>query len=387
MPQESDSDGLPGWMEALISRLYDGVLAQAGFQRFIEALADSCDCNGVVLFTLHLKTRALRAMWVCGIADEWMQRYALDYSREDVFVEHLLTTQSPHFLASNLDLALDGEFEQTRFFREWLAPQGIVAAAGSMVLNEGDWCTQIVLQRSSAQPLFSRDDLNTLDRLMPHMRRALRMRERLADLEQGQGLLGGSLDVPAIPTLLLDEQNLVAYVNRGAAALLAADDSPLRLESGRLIARNREVNQRLHYEIGCAVRASRGESVVLEEVVRVPRGERLPLSLLITPLRPTKDPAAWPHGAALIFVFDPLDLPKLSTERVRKMFNLTAAEAHLAAALCRGATLDEVAAERKVSAHTVKSQLKSVFLRTGTNRQTELVALLLASPAYYVTGE
>ena len=39
-----------------------------------------------------------------------------------------------------------------------------------------------------------------------------------------------------------------------------------------------------------------------------------------------------------------------------------------------------------VSPHTIRTQLKSVFLKTGTNRQSELVALLLASPAYFIVG-
>ena len=324
-------------------------------------------------------------MWAAGIEEIWLQRYALEFAPADIFVRHLLANRGAGFQASNLDLAHLPDFEQSHFFRGWLLPQDVRHAAGTVVSQDRGWSTQLILQRSSAQHPFSRDDMLQAGRLMPHLRRALITRRRLAELEQGHGLLASSLDVLAIPTLLLDEQNTVSYLNRNATRILAAADAPLRIENGRLLAREREANLRLRYEIGCATRASRGEAIECDEVLRLPRAGRLPLSLLITPLPPPppSDPGRV-HGAALVFMFDPEQLPRLSTDRARKAFGLTPAEAILASELCQGATLEEVAVQRKVSTHTIRTQLKSVFMKTGTNRQSELVALLLASPAYFI---
>ena len=384
-PEDLDSLPMPAWMDPVLSRLYDGVLAPGGFQAFIDELVDALECKGAVLYTADLQTQALEAMWATGIEEIWLQRYALEFAPQDIFVRHLLEHRGAGFQASNLDLTHQTDFEQSRFFRGWLLPQGVVYAAGAVISQDRSWVTQLVVQRSSAQHPFSHDEMLQAGRLMPHLRRALTTRRRLAELEQGQGLLASSLDVLAIPTVLLDERNTVSYLNRNATRLLAADDAPLRIEDGRLIAREREANLRLRYEIGCATRASRGEAIDFDEVVRLPRPGRLPLSLLITPLPPTADPAR-AHGAALVFMFDPERLPTLSTDRARKAFGLTNAEAILASELCRGATLDDVAAQRAVSPHTIRTQLKSVFLKTGTNRQSELVALLLASPAYFIVG-
>ena len=386
-PTTDGGDSPPPWLDALLGHLYEGVLAPGGFQQFVAALVDCMDCKSAILFTVHGPTQALKTMWVQGIADEWLQRYALDFGRDDILVQRLLNAPGPGFLASNLDLPPAGiDFERSRFFLEWLAPQGVRTAAGALVLAENDWVTQLVVQRSDAQPPFDRDEVQWLDRLLPHVRRALRMRHRLGELERGQSLLAGGLEVPATPTLLMDEQNLVSYVNQGAAALLADRDSPLRLDRGLLVARSREHHLRLQFAIGNAIRISRGEDLPLEEVLRVPRTGRAPLSVLIAPLRSGPQAPTWPHGAALVYVFDPERLPRLPVERVQRLFGLTAAEARLAVALCRGATLDEIASEREVSAHTIRTQLKSLFAKTGTNRQTELVARLMASPASFVSA-
>jgi DNA-binding CsgD family transcriptional regulator len=59
------------------------------------------------------------------------------------------------------------------------------------------------------------------------------------------------------------------------------------------------------------------------------------------------------------------------------MHGITRAEARLASMLADGISLEEVAEALLVSIQTVRSQLKSVFAKTGVTRQAELVALLL----------
>ena len=111
----------------------------------------------------------------------------------------------------------------------------------------------------------------------------------------------------------------------------------------------------------------------------------MPLILMVTPLRVTG--AAGPRGAALLFVFDPEKTLQITSDTVKRMFGLSRAEAELAVALSCGKTLDAAAAERGISVHTTRSQLKTIFNKTGTKRQADLVSLLLSSPAYFLARE
>jgi DNA-binding CsgD family transcriptional regulator len=63
--------------------------------------------------------------------------------------------------------------------------------------------------------------------------------------------------------------------------------------------------------------------------------------------------------------------------RLRAEFGLTKAEARLALRLAEGSSLASAARAFNVKLTTVRSQLQQVFVKTGTSRQTELVALLL----------
>ncbi|MBN8939932.1 MAG: helix-turn-helix transcriptional regulator [Rhizobiales bacterium] len=61
---------------------------------------------------------------------------------------------------------------------------------------------------------------------------------------------------------------------------------------------------------------------------------------------------------------------------LKRMFGLTMAETRLALQMARGDVPAEIARSRRLSRTTVRSQLASVFAKTQTRRQAELVTLL-----------
>lgn len=100
-------------------------------------------------------------------------------------------------------------------------------------------------------------------------------------------------------------------------------------------------------------------------------------------LEPNRDSAKTLSGqstnvACLVF---PLGRRRIASARqLISMFGLSAAEARLARALCHGDTLDEFARAQGVKIPTVKTQLRSVFAKTQTDRQVTLVTLIAGIP-------
>lgn len=207
------------------------------------------------------------------------------------------------------------------------------------------------------------------------------MRHRFAELQLGQNLLASSLDVLAMPTLLIDEYGRVAHMNRSAAQLLERR-SVLWLDAGHLFTRDEAVTRSINLEVSNAIRASCGIAADPCTTVLLPRGARAPLIIMIAPMQLNGN--ATGQGAALLFAFDPEIAPSVGVEVVRALFGLSETEAQLAVALGSGKTLDDAAHERGTSIHTIRSQLKSIFNKTGTKRQSDLVSLLLSSPAYFL---
>jgi DNA-binding CsgD family transcriptional regulator len=63
-------------------------------------------------------------------------------------------------------------------------------------------------------------------------------------------------------------------------------------------------------------------------------------------------------------------------ESLQRIFELTPAEARLAVQIAAGRTLSDIAQLSRISISTARTQLSSVFAKTHTARQAELVALL-----------
>jgi DNA-binding CsgD family transcriptional regulator len=160
--------------------------------------------------------------------------------------------------------------------------------------------------------------------------------------------------------ILCDRRGKVLFANCLAEALLAKADALCVDRSGeirgRIPAETACLRQAL--ETGGAVRASR-ES-----------GETLPL--LVCPL---------PPDGAVIFVGDRESSMAGTREAIAHWYDLTPAEARLAAALAEGESLEEAAGLLGITRNTARTHLKRIFAKTGTNRQGALVRLLLTGPA------
>lgn len=71
----------------------------------------------------------------------------------------------------------------------------------------------------------------------------------------------------------------------------------------------------------------------------------------------------------------------MSCEVIQKLFGLTPKEATLALRLAAGESLLDAARTLNMSPNTARTHLRSVFAKTGVDRQASLVRVLLKSVA------
>jgi len=85
------------------------------------------------------------------------------------------------------------------------------------------------------------------------------------------------------------------------------------------------------------------------------------------------------RAVALLFICDPEKEAQLPCDLLKKGYGLSSAEARLALILMKGHSLGHAAEINGVTMNTVRSQLKSIFAKTGVQRQSELVRILMGS--------
>jgi DNA-binding CsgD family transcriptional regulator len=110
--------------------------------------------------------------------------------------------------------------------------------------------------------------------------------------------------------------------------------------------------------------------------IGLPNGEYLHCMVMPIPLEFT---ARWNIGLAsgcvAIFLSKPGAL-QLSPQRLAEQYGLTPAEGRLAAKLAALSCVEQAAQELSISTHTARTQLKTIFSKTGIQSQSELLLLL-----------
>lgn len=121
------------------------------------------------------------------------------------------------------------------------------------------------------------------------------------------------------------------------------------------------------------------------------RQGRHPKVVMLMPMRPAPVPAAkasrLPERLILAAVIDPPERILLDEHLVRSVYGLSVAETRIALKIAAGQSLSQIALEGRTSVHTVRSQLKAIFAKTGTSRQAQLALKLSAlAPAMLMTA-
>lgn len=88
-------------------------------------------------------------------------------------------------------------------------------------------------------------------------------------------------------------------------------------------------------------------------------------------------PAGTDRPAVAIFLSDPGRRPQISGDRLAPLFGLTPAEAEIALLLTEGCRREEIAERLGISHTTVAFHMRNLFQKTDTNRQADLVAVIL----------
>jgi DNA-binding CsgD family transcriptional regulator len=190
---------------------------------------------------------------------------------------------------------------------------------------------------------------------------------------RGSGTSAVAINAMRLPAIALDQHGFVAEVNAAAEAVF---DNDFRIKDRRLFVRDPAARVLLKEAIDQLKTLPRRNP--LAEPIVVQRQDKLPVLVRMRIWR--SDGAA--HLAAqevcallTLNVLGPKPGPPAAI--LAKTFRLTPAEAKLACVIACGASPEIAARELKISRETARNQLKSVFAKTDTHRQSELVALLL----------
>ncbi|WP_149536786.1 helix-turn-helix transcriptional regulator [Siccirubricoccus phaeus] len=180
------------------------------------------------------------------------------------------------------------------------------------------------------------------------------------------------------PTMLTDAEGRLLLANAAAEAMLRRGDR-LTLRDRRLLACHPADQARLREALRLVAGAPLGDGPRGRIALRCPAGEGLPCLAVLAPAPALPvDEIGLPRPAVLLMLTDPETGPDPAA--LREVFDLTPAEARIAAAIARGLPLRAAAGEAGVAHSTGRSHLRAAFDKIGVRSQSALAAVLARLP-------
>lgn len=270
---------------------------------------------------------------------------------------------------------------QVTSFREFMAGQTSPEIDGYKDFLEGAGGDQVLgvdlrfasglearcrVTRDRSLPDFTAEDRERFQMLVPHLRNAARLFERLQIEGAEHGVYRGAVEQLGVGTIILDQSGHVTRTNAVADTLLQAGDG-LRLIDGRLLLDDNDHQRALDQ----LLQSTPAAAPYRFKLKRTSGGDVAAVARAVT------IPAIVRGGAALaIFLSVPGDDAQLDPAAIRDLFQLTRMEAILAVALASGRSLVDAADTLGIAHNTARAHLRSIFAKTGARRQSQLVHLL-----------
>jgi len=264
---------------------------------------------------------------------------------------------------------------RSAFYADVIRPMGgHHALLGLTSRTSGTQTALLSVCRSAHKRGFESRQLQQLDAFLPHLETVIRLQRRLARSAVESWWHETALKALPIGIILLDVDGLPCYTNPAADALLAATSAFALSKQYGLSARDPATHRRLREAIRNAL-GNTDDAVPV--ALRLHSGQpQNDVWLRVAPL--AIDGAAvetWSPARVLIFCDGP-ERQVLDKAELAQTFGFSPREIALAQALMNGQTLSSAADTLGVSHETVRSQLKSLFTKTDTNRQAELTTVL-----------
>jgi DNA-binding CsgD family transcriptional regulator/PAS domain-containing protein len=367
-------------LSELLLRLHAMSSKQPDVAAFLQACGRSVEAVSGALSICEVRTGRWRYIDFFpptnGSAREYEQHYALRDPVKDA-----VARAAPRRFYLRDELLDPRARAAHRDYFEWYERLGFGDVCVARIPVNPEYNCHFGFIRALDQPGFTRLELDLLDLLLPHLEQVLNLHNRLdrlsiyADIAQEQLLQSGH------GLVILNEDGHIASMNR-VATRLVQEGNGCAVRDGRLRLDEPRADARLDELVRTCVAVSGTATIMAGGSLAIPRTKAASLAITVMPFRRQEgfQTVIAAGSRAVVTLFDP-DRARLDTRAMlRDMYGLSQAEAEVCWRIGNGDTVQDIAEATNNTRETVRSQVKRVFAKTGTNRQPDLVRLVLLGP-------
>ncbi len=264
-------------------------------------------------------------------------------------------------------------------YPQWMASNDVGHICGAQFIDTETHCAGLVILRPQGSAEWAEGELRIVNEILPHLKRAVSIYSEFTHLRLRQDALLKGLDRLVIGLILYDHNAQPVYINPTAEATIEQHPG-LKLQNGDLFLLDPDDERALRKTILDTAQIDPDDSWKQSVAIGITHPDvESPLPILVTPMHAHLITSDLDYEGAKVAVFlsDPNLKQPISTDSLASVYGLSPSEAQVSISLTNGHSIEEIASLSSHSVHTIRSQLKSVFRKTGVSRQSELIKLLL----------
>jgi DNA-binding CsgD family transcriptional regulator len=356
----------------LIGAIYDCALDPSRWEDTLTRIKDELHSETAVLHLNDLSCDRVLMQKNVGIEPSWLEKQAKYVSEIHRLLPKLPIPDEPHVLSRHIPRSI---VEASQFVQDWLKPQGIIDVMQLFLVHTPTHYSGLGIGWHQRHGIATDHEIEFARLLSPHLRRAVTIGNILDFRVIERTRITEALDALRCGVVLTDKQGVILHANCSAQHMLANGD--LIKELRGVLSVNAPSAAK---ELRTAIKRAACDEADLGETglaVRVTDPDEPPSFAHVLPIsRGNLRTRLQPNAMAAVFV-ETLPNEQYMANTMAKTFGLTPTEIRVLTSLLAGRTLAETAEDLHVAMTTVKTHLKSIFSKTGVNRQAELMRLTL----------
>jgi DNA-binding CsgD family transcriptional regulator len=358
----------------LIGGIYDCILSPDAWNDIVPRIGAFVGGSAGGLFAHDSSRRSGSIFYQYGTDPGYRQLYLEKYLTLDpMFGTYFVLDVGEVFSTSTI--MSHAEFLQSRFYKEWIRPQGWIDNIFVYLDRTTEGHAGFALFRNEREGLADEPARERMRLLVPHLRRAVLIGKLIEFKTAQAATFADALDGLSAGMLFVDSSGRITHANAAGRAMIA-EGNVLRAALGRLLANDPDANRALR-DIFLA--AAIGDAAIGDRGVAVPLvardGERYVAHVLPLSSGARRGSGKSYAAAAALFVQKAALATHSPPEVIAKTYRLTPMEVRVLLAIVEVGGAPQVAETLGIGEGTVKTHLKRLYQKTGARRQADLVKL------------
>lgn len=346
----------------ILDQIYDAAVDEGALAALPGHLASAMGARSTNLLTLtpQWEVEALNFSYFTAEMNEYFFQNAL--WEHDLWMQLAMKHAQNGRVSSCDEYMTPDTFKSGVFYNDFIRRFGddTVHCFGTS-FRAGSKLYTLGIQRAEGGGAFEAEQVASLQALVPHLTRALALKDRMAIAKSEAAAATAVLDRMRVSILRLDRIGRILFANRRAELLLGQGDG-IRFLNQRIRFSQVALQDRFDNAVMSAAdrKGGLGDAMTCHRPSLAP-----PYKILVAPANMGL------HGQALVLIDDQSNETATLAQVFASMFGLTAGEARIAVLLSEGLTPEEAANVRQVSITTVRTQVRSILSKMDRRRLAE----------------